>query len=430
MQKPCYRCKQSGWPLKTAVQQGHFDCLDSLVKEGASVDDKSEAFCSALACENFKCAEFLLDTGINVNFKGYRLGVTPLMCAVLSDRYLFKQNLIAEAANVNSVSIVRSGALHHSRSRECTQLLTCKGADVNLKDHNSVTPLHSAITLYESTDYGLPLMSAGADVNAKCKKGEMPLMKSASIGNVQIIELLLEKGADVNAFDSLGRNALYHAAKRGNNRVILLLLSRGADVNAVHPNMKQYSLIAAVSSGHKECMKILFQAGADVNALDTNSQSPLILASVGNRLDFVKLLFQAGAVVRIPHEAGCSALQIYVLTHLFPWLPKCDTEMVRFLYAAGEKKEGLSQRTINEVKSHGTWVSRYLPGEHQMEYIQLARQHLSDDPTLCLKDICRQTVREHLLQMSQVNLFIRIPHLGLPASLARYLLYDVSLESP
>ena len=59
----------------------------------------------------------------------------------------------------------------------------------------------------------------------------------------------------------------------------------------------------------------------------------------------------------------------------------------------------------------------------------LAVQYLSgDDPSLCLKDICRRAIREHLLQMSRVNLFVRVPHLGLPPSLARYLLNDLSVD--
>ena len=43
----------------------------------------------------------------------------------------------------------------------------------------------------------------------------------------------------------------------------------------------------------------------------------------------------------------------------------------------------------------------------------------------CLKHLCRETIREHLLQMSQDNLFVRVPRLGLPKSLTGYLLYNV-----
>ena len=151
--------------------------------------------------------------------------------------------------------------------------------------HNGLTPLHYAVK-HDSIDCSVSLISAGADVNAKCKKGETPLIKAARHGKVQEIEFLLE-------------------------------------------NLR----------GSEECMKILLQAGADVNARNSRNETALIFAAVRDRLHFVKLLLLAGAEVRISHEAGCSTVQIYVLSHLFPWLSKCDTEMVRFLHTAGEKRK-------------------------------------------------------------------------------------------
>ena len=50
---------------------------------------------------------------------------------------------------------------------------------------------------------------------------------------------------------------------------------------------------------------------------------------------------------------------------------------------------------------------------------------------LSLKDICRQAIRKHMLNVnSAVNLFVRIPTLELPSTLIEYLLYSVSLDSP
>ena len=95
MQTPCDICKQSSRPLLAAVTLHHNDCLDTILKEGASVEDKSEAFCSALACENFKSAEFLLDTGININFKSFCSNATPLMYAASCGQYGLVQKLIS-----------------------------------------------------------------------------------------------------------------------------------------------------------------------------------------------------------------------------------------------------------------------------------------------------------------------------------------------
>ena len=47
---------------------------------------------------------------------------------------------------------------------------------------------------------------------------------------------------------------------------------------------------------------------------------------------------------------------------------------------------------------------------------------------LCLKHLCREAIRKHLLQMSPVNLFVRAPKLELPTIITDYLLYGVNLD--
>ena len=56
------------------------------------MEEKSEAFCKALKNNNFRCAEFLWDTGIDVNFKDYHNdGFTPLMFSASSGQYSLMQ---------------------------------------------------------------------------------------------------------------------------------------------------------------------------------------------------------------------------------------------------------------------------------------------------------------------------------------------------
>ena len=51
-------------------------------------------------------------------------------------------------------------------------------------------------------------------------------------------------------------------------------------------------------------------------------------------------------------------------------------------------------------------------------------------PTMCLMDMCRRAIRNHLIELDQKNhLLERIPQLKLPLLLTRYLLYNMSLET-
>jgi ankyrin repeat protein len=46
--------------------------------------------------------------------------------------------------------------------------------------------------------------------------GRTPLLTAAAIGNITIVELLIERGANVNASDNDGRSALHYAAGKLN----------------------------------------------------------------------------------------------------------------------------------------------------------------------------------------------------------------------
>ena len=44
-------------------------------------------------------------------------------------------------------------------------------------------------------------------------------------------------------------------------------------------------------------------------------------------------------------------------------------------------------------------------------------------PSLRLADVCRDKIRRHLIELSNVNLFVRVRQLGLPVSLASFLIF-------
>ena len=85
------------------------------------------------------------------------------------------------------------------------------------------------------------------------------------------------------------------------------------------------------------------------------------------------------------------------------------------LFAAGE--------TVRKNATH--IVSKHKYGSHSTEVPGFLQELLK--PDLNMMDICRRAIREHLMNLSNVNLFVRIPELGLPAPLISFLLYNVSL---
>ena len=85
-----------------------------------------------------------------------------------------------------------------------------KGFDVNLKDKNGQTPLHSAAQ-EKDKDICEILINAGAKINEKDKWGNTPLSVAITQGldeKGEIINLLLNKGADPLIKNNYGSSAL------------------------------------------------------------------------------------------------------------------------------------------------------------------------------------------------------------------------------
>ncbi len=138
------------------------------------------------------------------------------------------------------------------------------------------------------------MLSYGADVNAKNNNGETSLHSASIHGYTEIVKLLLEHGADVNVKNNNGRTALYLASTNRHIETVKLLLGHGANVN-VKDNNGDTPLYWASMYGYSETVKLLLEYGADVNAKNNNGKTPLYWASRYERTETVKLLKQYGA---------------------------------------------------------------------------------------------------------------------------------------
>ncbi len=122
---------------------------------------------------------------------------------------------------------------------------------VTAKDSAGSTPLHHAAA-FGAVDTMTSLLDAGADVNARNRRGSTPL--HWAIHDEAKVRLLLSRGASVNARQVEGRTPLYQAASLGNgNAMLRLLLAKGADPNLALANGRT-PLMAAAGRGDVEAM--------------------------------------------------------------------------------------------------------------------------------------------------------------------------------
>eukprot|EP00741_Cyanophora_paradoxa_P011808 tig00020564_g11412.t1 len=139
----------------------------------------------------------------------------------------------------------------------------------------------------------------------------MDLRHASLLGELPVVQRLLESNPDVNEPDEKGYAALHLASKYGHAEVVRVLLAAGADpkksmdpeLNRGKIGMKYPPLQAACSSGRADVVQLLLDAGVDVNVLacpeggysDRDTRTALHVACAAGHEAVVRLLLANGA---------------------------------------------------------------------------------------------------------------------------------------
>jgi ankyrin repeat protein len=139
------------------------------------------------------------------------------------------------------------------------------------------------------------VLAQGADINARNHHdGATALIRAASAGYTEGVELLLQRGADVLITDFNGTSALMAATRQGCAAIVDLLLARGADVNRQNARGTTALMIAA-QQGHAAIVELLLARDAEVNSRSPFSGTALMVATCHGSAAIVDLLLARGA---------------------------------------------------------------------------------------------------------------------------------------
>ena len=285
-----------------------------------------------------------------------------------------------------------------------------------------------------------------------------PVINAVRNGHDRCLKLLVDVGADVSATDmcDLGLlsinpasseqplrfitrtpanskfkymcTALIYAARQGDYKCTKLLLESGANVNSVitfvgfSNNFRLASicgssaLIFASRFGHYKCVKLLIESGADLNITSQDGCTALIASTIFGDTKIAKLILISNGHINQRITIGHNALTTAITSCLYQ---QFKGDIIMLLYAAGEILNDTTFPSKGDFSKRKTEFSAMLP-----------RTLRNIKEEWCVKHLCRETIRNHLINLNpKLHLFHRIPKLELPSSLTKYLLYNITLHS-
>ncbi|KAJ8925765.1 hypothetical protein NQ315_009613 [Exocentrus adspersus] len=301
--------------LLLASWLGKSNILSVVLEEGTPVDSRDTYGRTGLHLAAYggrhECLKLLLDRGAAVNQRDDRNQVTPLHCAAAMGHLSCLKLLIKHRADVNAGLNERS-PLHYavqSSAVDCVKELLENNATPDTPKIFSEAPLHIAASLGNAEIVKL-LLDYGAAVNVRCGSDKMtPLHLAAEDGVAECAKLLIEAGAQVNSRNYRSQTPLHLAALSQCSETLELLLSKKADPNAADSDGRTplHGAIVKVSRSC-ECVRLLLNAGANVNKPDAFGYTPLHLAALNEFSHCVMLLINYGGDVTARTNGGISVL--------------------------------------------------------------------------------------------------------------------------
>lgn len=337
---------------------------------------------------------------------------TPVHCAAINDNLVFLKALLLGSPDASRVEDTRrAGLLHYAASSAKATALqhllaTVPSLSRMAADKNGLLPIHVAATcgsakaveallaedaalqLQARTASGYTavhfaafsrragaidtlraLAAAGANLNQPAsppRNKVPPLLVAASMGNLDMVEELLDLGANPCVTDAPKRTALVTAALNGHAHVVSYLVKLGIDPNSADSSGNTAVMYAA-AYGWDGCLQVLLEAGASPSTPNQWSLTPLAVAVRKHRPRIAQRLSQhEGVDVNFVDAEGKTQLRqmlemfVEKIAALGPSvvdvpddkLLLCMPTALKLLLARKDAKVGLPDAVIGETELH------------------------------------------------------------------------------
>ncbi|GIY15533.1 poly polymerase tankyrase-2 [Caerostris extrusa] len=351
-------------PLHLAAGYNRIRIVQLLLQHGADVHAKDKGGLVPLhnACSygHFEVTEILIKHGANVNAMDL-WQFTPLHEAASKARIEVCSLLLSHGADPTLLNCHSKSAIDVASARELQKdflvdeykghclLEAARLADpARVKKYLSLdiinfkhpfthdTPLHCVVSSpYPKRKHVTEVfIRKGASLNEKNKEFLTPLHVAADKSHFDVLDVLLKHGAKVNTLDALDKQLCtgYTAAQVANESVQKLLsepTNVGMDI--------EYQLLEAAKAGDTEVVKRILATHLPVvncRDVDGRQSTPLHFAAGYNRVSVVEYLLQHGADVHAKDKgygANVNVADLWKFTPLHEAAAKGKYEIVKLL---------------------------------------------------------------------------------------------------
>jgi ankyrin repeat protein len=318
--------------LMWAAAEGHLAVVDELLDKGADPNRKARA--SELTTRSSRAdypsggftalhwavrngdeaiVRRLVEGGADLNLTNAD-GATPMMLAIVNDRFDLAATLVELGADAND------GSLYYAMEmRDATTDWRARDGSRLRVDHpNKLTALDLAKVLLEAgADPDKPVSTQLHNASMCCdpKANATPFYRAAVAADVEALKLMFNYDPDFAWVPESIKTGPRQPGNTGGKTALMVAMDGGKGVGmaggpgdireGIAPPFREVS-----NRNPVDAVKVLLAAGADPNAKTPDGDTALHLAAFAGKLDIVRALVEGGADMNVKDAAGKTALQV------------------------------------------------------------------------------------------------------------------------